>query len=55
VRPVARDQLARPDDNFNPANDAATFFMDRVNRIYGRRQGTAVAGQYNGTIGYIYK
>jgi pilus assembly protein CpaC len=55
VRPVARDQLARPDDNFNPAGDAATFFMDRVNRVYGRRQGTAVAGQYNGTIGYIYK
>ena len=55
VRPVARNELARPDDNFNPANDAATFFMDRVNRVYGRRQGTAVAGQYNGAIGYIYK
>lgn len=55
VRPVGRSDLARPDDNFNPANDAATFFMDRVNRVYGRRQGTAVAGQYNGAIGYIYK
>lgn len=55
VRPVGRNDLARPDDNFNPANDAATFFMDRVNRVYGRRQGTAVAGQYNGAIGYIYK
>lgn len=55
VRPVARSELARPDDNFNPASDAATFFMDRVNRVYGRRQDTAAAGQYNGAIGYIYK
>lgn len=55
VRPVARDELARPDDNFNPAGDAGTFFMDRVNRVYGRRQDTAAAGQYNGAIGYIYK
>lgn len=55
VRPVGRSELARPDDNFNPTNDAATFFMDRVNRVYGRRQDTAAAGQYNGAIGYIYK
>nr|WP_316651438.1 type II and III secretion system protein family protein [uncultured Gellertiella sp.] len=55
VRPVARNELSRPDDNFNPENDAATFFMDRVNKVYGRRQDTAVAGQYNGAIGYIYK
>lgn len=53
VRPVPRNELSRPDDNFNPANDAATFFMDRVNKVYGRRQD--VAGQYNGAIGYIYK
>lgn len=55
VRPVARNELSRPDDNFNPAGDAATFFMDRVNKVYGRRQATASAGQYNGAIGYIYK
>ncbi|MBB4066459.1 type II and III secretion system protein family protein [Gellertiella hungarica] len=55
VRPVARSELSRPDDNFNPANDAATFFMDRVNKVYGRRQDAAAVGQYNGAIGYIYK
>lgn len=54
VRPVARNELSRPDDNFNPEGDAATFFMDRVNKVYGRRQ-DAAAGQYNGAIGYIYK
>ena len=55
VRPVSRDELSRPDDNFNPAGDAATFFMDRVNKVYGRRQDQAAAGQYNGAIGYIFK
>ena len=54
MRPVARNELSRPDDNFNPEGDAATFFMDRVNKVYGRRQ-DAAAGQYNGAIGYIYK
>lgn len=36
VRPVARSAISRPDDNFNPANDLESFFLGRVNRIYGR-------------------
>lgn len=55
VRPVARNQLARPDDNFNPENDAATFFLNRVNKVYGRKENSAVAGQYHGAVGFIYK
>lgn len=55
VRPVARDQLARPDDNFIPENDAAGFFLNRVNKVYGRREGQMPAGQYHGAIGFIYK
>jgi pilus assembly protein CpaC len=27
ARPVARNQLARPDDNFTPASDGAGFFL----------------------------
>jgi len=54
VRPVARNQLARPDDNFNPENDGATFFLNRVNKVYGRKEAD-VTGRYHGTVGFIYK
>ena len=54
VRPVARNEIARPDDNFNPENDAATFFLNRVNKIYGRKEPVA-KGQYHGAVGFIYK
>lgn len=55
VRPVARSAIARPDDNFNPANDLDSFFLGRVNRIYGRPEASAPAGQYHGNVGFIYK
>jgi pilus assembly protein CpaC len=54
VRPVARSEIARPDDNFNPENDGATFFLNRVNKIYGRKE-TVSTGQYHGAVGFIYK
>ena len=54
VRPVARDQISRPDDNFNPENDAASFFLNRVNKVYGRKE-TVQQGQYHGAVGFIYK
>ncbi len=54
VRPVARNEIARPDDNFNPENDAATFFLNRVNKVYGRKE-AAPPGGYHGTVGFIYK
>ncbi|MCA1490051.1 type II and III secretion system protein family protein [Sinorhizobium alkalisoli] len=55
VRPVARSALSRPDDNFNPANDLDSFFLGRVNRIYGRPEAQAPAGRYHGNVGFIYK
>lgn len=55
VRPVARNQLSRPDDNFAPDNDAATFFLNRVNRIYGQAERPVAVGQYHGAVGFIYK
>lgn len=54
VRPVARNQLARPDDNFAAPNDGANFLLDRVNKIYGRKQ-VAQPGTYHGNVGFIYK
>lgn len=55
VRPVARNQLARPDDNFASAGDAGTFLLNRVNKIYGRKSAPAPQGQYHGNVGFIYK
>ncbi|NUS68265.1 MAG: type II and III secretion system protein family protein, partial [Ensifer adhaerens] len=55
VRPVARSAISRPDDNFNPANDLDSYFLGRVNRIYGRPEAAAPAGRYHGNVGFIYK
>lgn len=55
VKPVARQALARPDDNFNPPDDGAGIFLGRVNRLYGAVNGGAPAGRYHGNPGFIYK
>jgi pilus assembly protein CpaC len=54
VKPVNRNALARPDDNFNPANDAASVFLGQVNQIYGRKSALP-AQRYEGSVGFIYK
>ncbi len=54
VKPVARGELSRPDDNFNPTDDLSSAFLGEVNRIYGNRQAAPV-GQYHGSVGFIYK
>ena len=55
ARPVARNELARPDDNFNPASDGAGMFLGRVNRVYGTMQTDKPNGRYHGVVGFIYK
>ena len=55
VRPVARNQLARPDDNFNAASDGAGNFLGRVNRVYGQMETQLPKGRYHGVVGFIYK
>lgn len=55
VRPVARNELARPDDNFNPPSDGAGIFLGRVNRVYGTMQTDKPNGRYHGVVGFIYK
>lgn len=55
VRPVARQKLARPDDNFTPPSDTAGIFLGRVNRIYGTVNKKLPKGRYHGKIGFIFK
>ncbi|MDP9838549.1 pilus assembly protein CpaC [Neorhizobium huautlense] len=55
VRPTARNDLSRPDDNFNPASDAASVFLGHVNKIYGRREAAPPSAPYHGNVGFIYK
>ena len=55
AKPVARNALARPDDNFNPASDGAGMFLGKVNRVYGTMQTSRPNGRYHGVVGYIYK
>ncbi|MGB3899089.1 MAG: type II and III secretion system protein family protein [Mesorhizobium sp.] len=55
ARPVARNDLVRPDDNFNPPSDGAGMFLGRVNRVYGTMQTDKPNGRYHGVVGFIYK
>jgi pilus assembly protein CpaC len=55
VRPVARNKLNRPDDNFNAPSDGAGILLGRLNRVYGTMQTKRPAGRYHGVVGYIYK
>lgn len=54
-KPVARSELAKPDDNFNPPSDGAGMFLGRVNRVYGTMKTNRPNGRYHGVVGYIYK
>ncbi|TIP84551.1 MAG: pilus assembly protein CpaC, partial [Mesorhizobium sp.] len=55
VKPVTRNALAKPDDNFNAASDGAGIFLGRVNRVYGTMQTDRPNGRYHGVVGFIYK
>lgn len=55
ARPVARNDLAKPDDNFAPPGDGAGFFLGRVNRVYGTMKTNLPNGRYHGVVGFIYK
>lgn len=55
VRPVARQKIARPDDNFQPTADGAANFLGRLNRVYGKVEGDLPDGKYHGKVGFIFK
>jgi pilus assembly protein CpaC len=54
-RPVARNDMARPDDNFTPPSDGSQFFLNKVNRVYGAAETKLPNGRYHGVVGFIYK
>ncbi len=37
VKPTAPQELARPGDNLLPANDAESYFLNRLTKVYGTR------------------
>lgn len=53
VDPTARQNLARPDDNFAPAGDLKTYFFGHLNRVYGREPKHMPVGSYKGSVGFI--
>lgn len=55
VRPVARQKLSRPDDNFQPSADGPANFLGRLNRVYGKVEGNLPEGRYHGKPGFILK
>lgn len=55
ARPTARNELAKPDDNFNATSDGAGMFLGRVNRVYGTMKTDKPMGRYHGVVGFIYK
>lgn len=55
ARANARNDLAKPDDNFTPASDGAGMFLGKVNRVYGTMKTDLPDGRYHGVVGFIYK
>ncbi len=53
VKPVARSQLAQPDDGFGWASDVNTDLIGQMNRVYGRHPDRAPVGQFDGNVGFI--
>ena len=52
VKPVARQELARPLDGLAPASDRRANFLGHLNRIYGRGRALP-AGDLKGDYGFI--
>lgn len=58
VSPVARSQLATPDQGFQPANDAQAMFLGNINRVYGGPSGkpaSYASESYEGFFGFIFE
>jgi len=53
VKPVARSQLAQPDDGFGWASDVSTDLLGQMNRVYGRHPERAPVGRFDGDVGFI--
>ena len=53
VRPVAPQDIARPDDGFADASDPQGWLLGRVNRLYSSRNNPEAVQNYKGRFGFI--
>ena len=53
VKPVARSDLAQPDDGFGWASDVNADLIGQMNRVYGRHPERAPVGRFDGDVGFI--
>jgi pilus assembly protein CpaC len=53
VKPVSRQELARPLDGLGEATDMKANFLGHLNRIYGKDSSAAPAGDLKGDYGFI--
>lgn len=54
VRPLAQQEIARPDDGFAEASDPQGWLLGRVNRIYSSRNNPQTMQNFKGRIGFIH-
>ena len=52
--PVATAQLQRPDQNLNMQQDAQSYFLSQINKIYNAN-GVGAKGSYQGRYGFSYE
>ncbi len=53
VKPVAANQLARPDDGFTEASDPQAWLLGRMNKLYATPSNPEAAKNYRGRVGFI--
>ncbi len=54
VRPLAAQEVTRPDDGFADATDPQGWLLGRVNRIYSTRNNPQLMQNFKGRIGFIH-
>ncbi|HVV92889.1 MAG TPA: type II and III secretion system protein family protein [Hyphomicrobiales bacterium] len=55
VKPVARNKLATPGDNFEPASDPQAILFGKLNRIYAAGDRKVPVAAYRGDYGFTIK
>ncbi|WP_020173593.1 type II and III secretion system protein family protein [Methyloferula stellata] len=53
VKPVAANELPRPDDGFADASDPQTVLLGRINKLYASPTNPQAVQNYKGHIGFI--
>jgi pilus assembly protein CpaC len=53
AKAVDAKDIPLPTDGFVDASDPSSWFLGRINRIYGLNKGTAPNGKLNGAVGFI--